>query len=61
MTIKLQPCKSCGTDDWLVPKRKAGEHWLHCEGCEADGPKKDTPEAAAKAWNRANPDQVTNR
>ena len=30
-------------------------HWVHCSGCQCDGPQAHTQEIAIRRWNRTEP------
>lgn len=51
----LKPCPFCGSrKSKLGAYEGVGEsiHFVICLGCQADGPVRNTEEAAIEAWNR---------
>lgn len=44
-------CKTCDPDRYLRFSNDGVQLWIHCDGCGAEGPRCNTAEEAAEAWN----------
>ena len=50
--IELKPCPFCGSDELDIWQNDAGNYFVVCIGCGANGRDERKEEKAVEVWNR---------